>query len=286
MAVFTLPTDIAGFYKAHLSHITEHAVDADKRRYVDSLEAARHFIDADRYGPNPFDSIPARWDTAVARFTEPVLRAAGILPWQIDRTYYRLVMAFGDKDVPRILRYSADLGHYIADAHVPLHTTSNYNGQQTGQVGIHAFWESRLPELFAEDYDFLVGRAQYIRSPLHEAWAIVAESHALVDSVLTVEAQLHRQFPPDRKYAYVTRNHVLTRTYSEPYAQRYHDALSDMVARRMRQAILRIGSFWYTAWVDAGQPNMKRLSNALPDSTDIDAPMMESNNMMGRPEWD
>lgn len=284
MAVFTLPTGIVGFYKSHIDYVTEHAVDADKRRYVDTAESARHFIDVDRYGDRPFDSIPTRWTAAIDRFTEQELLASGILPWQLNRTYYRLVRAFSEKNLSRILRYSADIGHYVADAHVPLHTTSNYNGQQTDQVGIHAFWESRLPELFAEEYDFFVGRAHYIASPLDEAWAIVEESFLRVDSVLAIEARLHRQFPADWKYAYVTRNEVLIRTYSEAYSRHYHEALSGMVASRMRNAIIRTGSFWYSAWVDAGQPDIRNLP-AQPIETDTTASSSNQLQILGREEW-
>jgi hypothetical protein len=35
-------------------------------------------------------------------------------------------------------------------------------GNLTNQVGIHGFWESRLPELFYEQYDFYVGPATYL----------------------------------------------------------------------------------------------------------------------------
>ncbi|WP_353184833.1 zinc dependent phospholipase C family protein [Parapedobacter lycopersici] len=283
MAVFTLPADVSGFYKNHLNYITEHAVDADKRRYVDTLEAARHFIDVDQYGDRPFDSIPVHWTAAVNRFTEQRLFASGILPWQISRTYYRLVRAYSEKNHLRILRYSADIGHYIADAHVPLHTTSNYNGQQTNQVGIHAFWESRLPELFTEEYDFLVGRAHYVASPAAETLRIVEESFLLVDSVLAIEARLHQQFQSDWKYGYVTRNGVLMRTYSEAYSRHYHDALSGMVEDRMRDAIIRTGSFWYSAWIDAGQPDIHDLP-ALPTETDTAATTLRS-KMLGREEW-
>ena len=144
-AVFILPYDMIRFYKNNILYITEHAVDADKRRYSDSLEAPRHFIDADRYGKNPFDSIPEKWAEAEKKFTEKRLRENGIGPWQIERTYHSLVRAFKDRDSIRILRLSADLGHYVSDAHVPLHTTENYNGQLSDQTGIHGFWESRLP---------------------------------------------------------------------------------------------------------------------------------------------
>ncbi len=100
------------------------------------------------------------------------------MPWQIQRTYLSLVKAFEQKDASKILKHSADLGHYVADAHVPLHTTENYNGQLTNQMGIHAFWESRLPELFYSTYDLFVGKATYIENPLKEAWAILKNTNS------------------------------------------------------------------------------------------------------------
>ncbi|MFB2121498.1 zinc dependent phospholipase C family protein [Parapedobacter sp. 2B3] len=284
MAVFTLPTDMAGFYKNHVDYMTEHAVDADKRCYVDTAESPRHFIDADEYGSQPFDSIPIHWTAAVEKFSERRLLASGILPWQINRSYHSLIRAFSERDFKRILRHSADIGHYLADAHVPLHTTSNYNGQQTNQIGIHAFWESRLPELFSDGYDFFVGRAQYIQSPIDEAWRIVQESHALVDSVLEIEARLNETFPTDRKYGYITRNNALIRTYTDAYSTAYHEALDGMVERRMRSAIQHIGSFWFSAWVDAGQPDIRSLSQESPTTDSIPAPN-KGQKLLGREEW-
>lgn len=284
MAVFTLPTNMAGFYKTHVDYMTEHAIDPDKRCYIDTTESPRHFIDADEYGPHPFDTIPIHWTTAVEKFSERRLLLSGILPWQINRSYYALVKAFSEKNLPQILRHSSDIGHYLADAHVPLHTTSNYNGQKTNQVGIHAFWESRLPELFADGYDFLVGRAQYVNSPVDEAWHIVQDSHALVDSVLDIEAKLNHAFPPDRKFGYIERNHILIRTYSDAYATAYHEALKGMVERRMQGAIHSIGSFWYSAWVDAGQPDISHLPADPSASDSIPDPISEQ-KVLGREEW-
>lgn len=286
MAVFTLPANMAGFYKTRVDYMTEHAIDPDKRCYVDTAESPRHFIDADEYGQHPFDTIPVHWTDAVEKFTERRLLLSGILPWQVNRSYYALVKAFGEKDILRILRHSSDIGHYLADAHVPLHTTSNYNGQKTNQVGIHAFWESRLPELFADGYDFLVGRARYVDSPVDEAWRIVRESHAMVDSVLSIEAHLNDIFPADRKFGYIERNHILIRTYSDAYAKAYHDALEGMVERRMRGAIHAIGSFWYSAWVDAGQPDIRRLPADLDLLTSDSIPSPpQGHKALGREEW-
>lgn len=265
LAVFTLPKGMIKFYKGNIGFITDHAVDADKRRYADTAESPRHFIDIDRYGPAPFDSLPQRWIPAVAKYSEKTLKENGIVPWQIERSYYSLVKAFQERDSARILRISANLGHYIGDAHVPLHTTENYNGQLSDQIGIHAFWESRIPELFSTDYDFYTGHAKYIENPLKEAWRIVENTYQLKDSVLDIEARLNKSFPSDQKYNFSDRNGKVIKQYSEEYSKAYQDALNGMVEQQMRSSIAAIGSFWFSAWVDAGQPTLKNLKRLDPD---------------------
>ena len=250
------------FYKNNILFLTEHAVDPDKRRYADTAEAPKHFIDADRYGHAPFDSIPQKWKEAAEKYGEQVLQENGIVPWQIERNYYSLTEAFRLRDSLRILRASADLGHYISDAHVPLHTTENYNGQLTGQTGIHGFWESRLPELFHIEYDFLVGRVQYINDPLKVAWEIVKKAQSYKDSVLLIEARLSKSFSSGSRFTFSERNGRIERQYSEEYSRAYHNALNGMVERQMRSSILKTGSYWYSAWVDAGQPNLNHLVKA------------------------
>lgn len=258
LAIFTLPNGMIGFYKKNIKYITEHAVDPDKRRYADTLEAPRHYLDVENY-EKEIDSIPQKWNDAVDKYSLKKMNENGIVPWQIQRTYFSLVKAFKTRDSVKILKYSADLGHYIGDAHVPLHTTSNHNGQLTNQVGIHAFWESRLPELFSMNYSFVVGKAIYIKNPLKEAWKILKHTHSLVDTVLTFEAQLNTNFPSDKKYSFSERNNMVLKQYSVSYSKAYHDAMNKMVEKQMRSAILEIGSFWYSAWVDAGQPELKNL---------------------------
>jgi hypothetical protein len=289
LAVFTLPKDLISFYKSNINYLTDHAVDPDKRRYADSLEAPRHYLDADHYGKAPFDSIPKKWNDAVKKYTEDTLKAYGIVPWHIERVYYRLVKAFKDRDSVQILRHSADIGHYIADAHVPLHTTENYNGQLTGQTGIHGFWESRLPELFADRYDYFVGKAKYIDNPLNEAWRIVENTYTMLDSTLLFEKQLSKSFASDRKYSYSERNNKVIKEYSSEYSEAYHKALNGMVERQMRKSILAVGSFWYSAWVDAGQPDMKNLirkNQSLEEKqlVEKEEQLYQKGKALGRPE--
>jgi len=184
----------------------------------------------------------------------------GILPYHLNRMYYWLIKAFEEQNSERILRLSAEFGHYIGDAHVPLHTTKNYNGQLTDQVGIHAFWESRLPELYADDsYSFLVGKAEQIDRPLSYFWNIVKDSHDLLEDVLVIEKELTKTFPEDQQMCFDERLERTIKTQCPEFAGAYHDRLNGMVEARMQDAILAIGSVWYSAWIDAGQPDLNNL---------------------------
>lgn len=179
----------------------------------------------------------------------------GIVPYHLEATQQKLTRAFENKDKTSILRISAEFGHYISDAHVPLHTTSNYNGQMTDQVGIHAFWESRIPELFAErEYDFFVGKADYIENPRDYFWNIIITAHSHLDSVLKVEKRLSKTFDSDLQYCYDERLGQTIRIQCPEYTKAYTEALGSMVEEQMRSSIHAIGSCIYTAWVNAGQP--------------------------------
>ena len=175
---------------------------------------------------------------------------------------YQLTEAFRQKNADQILRISADLGHYIGDANVPLHTTENYNGQLTGQYGIHGFWESRLPELFADQYDYFFEPARYERHPNARAWKAVTDAHAALDSVLGFERELTLLFGDDKKFSFETRNGITTKVYSKEFSEAYHQKLAGQVERRMRAAIQMVGDFWLTAWIEAGQPNLDGLKQA------------------------
>ena len=261
MAVFTLPDGMIGFYKKHIEYISQHAVDPDRRRSMVAEEPPRHYIDIDHYGEYPFDSVPKFWKTAVKKFTEDTLQAYGINPWHVDRMVYRLTQAFREENLDLILHYSADLGHYVADGHVTLHTTENYNGQMTNQKGIHGFWESRIPELKSEGYDYWTGKAKYIDKPIDKAWSAIKASHAAVDSVLKFEAILNAKYSPDKKYSFENRGSALLKVYSVEYTEDYDKMLNGMVERRMREAIITVGSLWYTAWVNAGKPDLSRFGD-------------------------
>ena len=285
-AVFALPPEMFGFYKKHIDYVTAHSTDPDSRRYLLPQEGCRHFLDCDRYERSaPLDTIPHRWHEAVEKYSEDTLLAHGIVPWHCLAMLSRLTKAFEEKDINRILKISADIGHYIADAHVPLHSSRNYNGQHTGQEGIHALWESRIPQLFADSFDLYTGSAVYLYRPSDFIWGTIGRSFLLVDSVLQMERKataLH----PYNKYSFESRGTQTMEVYSAEFCNDYHALMESMVESRMRQAIFSVASFWYTAWVNAGQPDLDALSgDVLPDPVDQEAEKArEGGKIKGREE--
>lgn len=207
-----------------------------------------------------FLGLMGRAERPQTAFYREHLSQHGTLPWNLQRMQRLLTEAFRMRDSRRILKLAADMGHYIGDAHVPLHTTSNYNGQKTEQHGIHGFWESRIPELFAdESYDYFVGKAAYIERTEDWFWQTVFDSNKLVDSVLTFEKRLRRTFPLDRQMCPDMRSGVMSVMPCRDFAAAYQDAMNGMVERRLRAAIHAVSSAWYTAWIDAGEPDLSKM---------------------------
>lgn len=276
-SVFLLPPGMMAFYKQNIDFLSEHAVDPDKRRYAVKEEGPRHYIDFDHYGAYPFASLPRNWDSAVAKYSIDTIQKNGIVPWWLQTMQYRLTEAFKEKNAARILKLSAEIGHYLADAHVPLHASGNHDGQLTDQRGIHGFWESRIPELLEEkEWDFFIGKAEYIKDPVDFTWKRVLESAAAADTVLKHEKQLSQQFPADQKFSFANRNGMIVRQYSAAFSKAYDKLLKGMIERRMRQSVFAVASFWYTAWINAGQPDLTKLSNK--NFTDADIKEFEELN--------
>ncbi|GAA4391564.1 zinc dependent phospholipase C family protein [Hymenobacter koreensis] len=259
LAVYTLPPEMVGFFKARIEYLTVNATRPDSRRNVVPGEAPRHFIDLDVYGDSAAYKLPRNYADAVARYGEDTLQRHGIVPWHVVRMKAQLTEAFRKRDADRIISLAADMGHYVADACVPLHTTHNYNGQLTGQRGIHGLWESRMPELLASNYDFFTGPAPYLKNPTTAIWATVTRSSAAVDSVLRFEKELTQKMPEDQKYGFEERGGRTNRVYSQEFTREYHQRLNGQVERQMRYAVRMVGAFWYTCWVDAGQPDLKNM---------------------------
>ena len=204
VAIQHVPEPLHEFFKHHRNWLVEHALDADLRKHAVIGEAEKHYIDLDEFGISEYDSMcmpPARWDEAVILYGEECLRDRGIGPWNVAWQYQRLVEAFGSQNQRRILQCAADLAHYVADLHVPLHTSANYDGAASGQKGIHALWETQLPEAYMDEYNLLGPDLPVSWYPhcVDSIWNVIIESHRCLDLVFNAEQEtmekLAKQMP-------------------------------------------------------------------------------------------
>ncbi|MCC2547560.1 zinc dependent phospholipase C family protein [Hymenobacter sp. BT175] len=264
-AVLALPEPMRTFFFNHLDFVVQEAIVPDLRKYTlnDKAEFPRHFIDIEEFN-TPLAEMPRTSTEAYAKFDAATLDKHGRLPWYIQDVMAKLTQAMKTGRKDDILFLAADLGHYLGDAHMPLHTSSNHDGQKTGQRGIHALWESQVPEQFGRPYNFNVGEAKLIADPVAETWRIISQSHAAADTLLSIDKKLRTETAAAQLYEVDAagkpkKNVFNSNIHARAYAGSYHTALNHMVERQMRGAIRATANFWYTAWVNAGKPDLTKL---------------------------
>jgi len=266
-AIFALPEDMRVFYYNHIDFITVESTGPDMHRsvYGEKAESPRHYIDIEMFG-KPIDSLPRTTAEKSKVYTDSLMQKSGSLPWYIQDVMAKLTKAFKDKHKSEILLLSADLGHYLGDANMPLHTSLNYDGQLTNQTGVHSFWESRLPEKFGNSYNLNTREAKYIDDVTKETWRIIKSSHQLVDTLLAADKLVRHTLPEDKWYKKDEKGEILKTKYNTPiqsdeYAKAFHDALRGMVEEQMKSSITCVADFWYTAWVNGGKPDLSHLDD-------------------------
>lgn len=267
-AVFALPENMRVFYYNHIDFITESSVIPDLRRSVinDKNESPRHFIDIEDFGKIPLSSFPETTKEAFEKYNSSFLKKTGYLPWYIQTLTEKLTAAFKRRNKSEILFISSELSHYIADAHQPLHTSSNYDGQLTNQKGVHSLWESFLPQKFGSAYNFKTDTARYIADVPAETWKIIKQSHSLVAPLLTAERKVRNSFTRDDMYKKDRSGKTVmfynSPVFSDAYAKQFHEALNGMVEQQLRLSIYEVACFWYTAWVKGGRPDLISLDDS------------------------
>lgn len=269
LSVYQLPPEMQPFFYQHMDYLVKHSVRPDQRRNGDKTEAPKHFIDFEAYGKNAATAMPSTWKAAIGRYSKDSLEKYGYVPYWVTDMQKRLTHAFRQRNRDSVLFYAADLAHYIQDAHVPLHTTLNYDGQLTNQKGLHSLWESMIPELTLREFNLgAAKKATYLKHPSQAIWRTVRRSFLLVPSVLEKEKQVSRRFTDSTKYRYQTRNGREVRSYTRDFALAYAKALHPMVNEQAKRAANQVANFWYTAWVDGGKPDLKKLLTKKWTATD------------------
>ena len=250
-AIEGLPPEVRPFFARDLDFISEHSVDPDLWRVVGlsgdrGAEDPNHFLDIDGLDePRPFTGVPRTWDAYVARYGSERANRMGRLPWRIEELYGRLVEAFrqvGSGGRPYAgdnARYLvAVLAHYVEDAHQPFHAVLNYDGQLTGQRGIHSRFETTLVMRNRWRFDLAPVVVRPIPDIAEFAFATLVESESLVERVLDA----------DRRAA------AGRDGYDDGYYAALWDEAADVAARRLSESASAVASVVVAAWTDAGRP--------------------------------
>lgn len=262
ITAYALPKKLSTFFMKNEDYMVYNSVRPDVRRNTDKTEAPKHFIDLDApvYGKDPLNAIPQDWDSAVKKYSVDTLKEYGTLPWVVVDMQEKLTNAFRSKMKDSILFYAADLGHYVSDAHVPLHTSYNYDGQLTNQKGLHSLWETAVPEMNIESYNLHTKhKAKYIKDPLAEIWKKIAATNKLLDGVFKEETNASVGFTEERKFKRSERFGQMRKNYTGEFAKAYGERLGNTINNQMILSSESVADFWYTAWVNAGKPDLSDL---------------------------
>lgn len=268
LAVYELPKEMVPFFFQNVDYLVNNAPRPDQRRNTDSTEAPKHFIDLEMYGADAATAMPMDWASAVKKYTKDSLLKYGYVPYHIIYMKGKLTEAFKKGNKDSILFYATDLGHYIGDVNVPLHTSVNYDGQLTNQKGLHSLWESMIPEVLVSGYNLYSDhKATYLKDPAAAVWTAIRRSFTLVPEMLEKETEVSKNFTPETKFRVQMRNGRESKSYTTEFVKAYAASLKTSVNDQLINSTNMVADFWYTCWVDAGKPDLSFIVNSWTTDT-------------------
>ena len=239
-AVDTLPFDVRPFFEASRTSLAQHITDPLDSLSKSPAEKRNHFIALDKYGRFPFESLPRSYKAAVTKFGKVKLDSNGLLPWQIGVYSEKLTEAFraGRWDEARL--DAAILAHFVALAHDPFNTTDNSDGHLTAQTGINERFGATLIDRYSSFFPMRPNDAIFISDPTDHAFEACLSAHRWLESILLADRNALRG----------------QNSYTDEYYDRFYNQAGAILIRQLSDAATDVGSFWLTAWNNAGRPSL------------------------------
>jgi hypothetical protein len=245
-AIALLPPELKPFFEHYRDEMVVRVVDPDLWRSVGWDEDPNHFVDfgAKEYGAYPFPELPRDLDRAIEKFGIATLKRNGMLPWRatelfgnLRRTFesFKRGSAYGPNDA---VLFSAALSHYFQDAHQPFHATINYDGQQTGNNGIHARFERDLIERYESKLTLAPTAPKPILEARDAAFDTLLASYQLVDRILKADSE-----------AVAGKD-----TYDDDYYEKFFLRVRPVLEQRLADSITATAAVISGAWERAGRP--------------------------------
>ncbi|MFQ6611963.1 MAG: hypothetical protein ACE5D2_02525 [Fidelibacterota bacterium] len=253
-AAQVLKGPLGQFLMHNESALTWYGPVPDYLKGSDPNEFYRHFIDLDNYDAVPFNQIPMDYDSLLAKYGRENVRNWGIAPWAIQAVCDRIIKLLKEQRFDEAVYNMGILSHYVADLHMPLHTVKNYNGQLTGNDGVHFRWEARLVN------DYLVtiqpvGTPPEINNPLLFAFDIARESYSVHQRILAADTKARRVLTTEQVKQL---NSYDILPFEKPYLDVLYRESGDLLKEQSGLAVTRIAAYWRYCWQKAGSPELPR----------------------------
>jgi hypothetical protein len=240
-AVETLPPEIRGFFDANRDWLGRHVTEPlDWLEKNPLTERRNHFLYLDRYGKFPFDSLPRDYKAAVTKYTKAKLEGSGVLPWQIGVYSQKLTAAFRDHDWEQVRLFSSYLASYVAQAHDPFHTTENFDGHLSAQPGVDIRFGTSLVDRFSLFFPMRPNDAMFLSDPTEHAFDACMSAHAWLENVLLSDLRAREGLSD----------------YTDEYYDRFYNLAGAILIRQLSDAATDVGSYWMSAWINAGRPQL------------------------------
>ena len=228
-------------------YITEHSVDPDTRKDQDKTEGPKHYIDIDFYKEFLEGRMIQDKDQLISLYGDSVVTKMGLLPWATLETLKNLTKAFKEKNRDKVLIYTSDMAHYVGDAHQPMHTILNYDGQFTNQKGVHARYEIYMVNKYIDELsDGTKGfEVVYVKEPLDYIFNYISDSNSLSEVLFAAD-----------KFAASKAGSM----ESDEYLELLWFKTKYITGIQFEEAYNSLASLIYTAWVDAGEPSFSEIN--------------------------
>jgi hypothetical protein len=239
-AVDTLPEEMQPFFDANRQYLVQHIVDPSATADASPETAHNSFIHLDHYGPFPFSTLPRSYTTAVSKYTRRTVDMYGLLPWQIGIYSQKLTESLQSRDWPNAKLNAAVLAHYVAAAHDPFNTTVDSGGIIAGQPGVNERYNSGLIDRFQLFFFIKPNEAAFVRDPTDFAFDMALTSHSWLENIFLADRHSHQGLA----------------AYGDEYYDRFYAQAGAILVRQLSDAATDVGSYWMTAWINAGRPQL------------------------------
>ena len=237
-AIDTLPGDLRAYFENNRAFFVQHVTDPLDAQAKNPAAGHNRFIRLDKYGRFPFDALPRAYKAAVNRFGKSKIDANGLLPWEIGVYSAKLTEAMKLGHWDEVKLDAAILAFYVAEAHDPFNTTENFDGHLTNQTGINERFGTTLIDRFSSFFPMRPNDGSFINDPTDHAFDACLSAHSWLEVILLADLNARLESKP----------------YNDEYFDRFYTQSAGTLIRQLSDAATDVGSYWLTAWTNAGKP--------------------------------